>query len=333
TLPIPLVSALILSFLLMRLWVLRAPWSPIWILLALCAAQGAIIALAQHYGVAGFRVLQPITAALLPAVAWLALKSTAIGRLEPVDVLHGLGPVLALVSVAMGGFGLDLLIPALFAGYGLAILIRARPMGPGLPHLPVAAGDQPGLIWGAIGVALIASALSDGLIVVGQMVGLGNLQPVIISVFTSGILLLVGVLSLSPVLHPDTKETTAPTSTEPPQISEQDALIFEAFVARLDQERLYLDPDLTLAHVSRRLKVPSKQLSQAINRMTGENISRFVNGRRIAAAQAMLKGGASVTNAMLDAGFNTKSNFNREFLRVSGQSPTEWRQTHQDSAG
>jgi AraC-like DNA-binding protein len=36
---------------------------------------------------------------------------------------------------------------------------------------------------------------------------------------------------------------------------------------------------------------------------------------------------ASVTTAMLDSGFNTKSNFNREFLRVTGASPSKWRQT------
>jgi AraC-like DNA-binding protein len=33
----------------------------------------------------------------------------------------------------------------------------------------------------------------------------------------------------------------------------------------------------------------------------------------------------SVVQIALEAGFMTKSNFNREFLRVSGQSPTDWR--------
>ena len=27
---------------------------------------------------------------------------------------------------------------------------------------------------------------------------------------------------------------------------------------------------------------------------------------------------------MLESGFNTKSNFNREFLRLKGASPTQW---------
>ena len=33
-----------------------------------------------------------------------------------------------------------------------------------------------------------------------------------------------------------------------------------------------------------------------------------------------------MTDAMLDSGFNTKSNFNREFLRVKGESPSKWLQ-------
>ena len=61
-----------------------------------------------------------------------------------------------------------------------------------------------------------------------------------------------------------------------------------------------------------------------INQKTGENVSRYVNAARIEAAKAKLLGGENVTQAMLASGFNTKSNFNREFLRVTGLSPSKW---------
>lgn len=35
----------------------------------------------------------------------------------------------------------------------------------------------------------------------------------------------------------------------------------------------------------------------------------------------------SVTNAMLSSGFITKPNFNREFLRITGESPSAWLDT------
>ena len=38
-----------------------------------------------------------------------------------------------------------------------------------------------------------------------------------------------------------------------------------------------------------------------------------------------MEGGAGVTDAMLASGFNTKSNFNREFRRVTGRTPSDWR--------
>ena len=89
-------------------------------------------------------------------------------------------------------------------------------------------------------------------------------------------------------------------------------------------QALYLNPDLTLAQLARKLLVPVKQLSGAINRVTGENVSRYINNARVKAAQGALLKGDNVTTAMLAAGFNTKSNFNREFLRVVGASPSEW---------
>nr|WP_283776296.1 helix-turn-helix domain-containing protein [Stappia sp. WLB 29] len=95
--------------------------------------------------------------------------------------------------------------------------------------------------------------------------------------------------------------------------------------ALLDQGGACLDPDLTLARLARRLHVPVKQLSVAINRTQGENVSRHVNGYRIRHACKLLVEGHGVTAAMLASGFNTKSNFNREFLRVTGETPSAYR--------
>ena len=98
----------------------------------------------------------------------------------------------------------------------------------------------------------------------------------------------------------------------------------ERLKALIGGEGLFLDPDLTLARLSRRLRLPAKRLSATINRATGENVSRYVNGFRIRRACERLKAGDSVTAAMLNSGFNTKSNFNREFLRILGAAPSDW---------
>jgi AraC-like DNA-binding protein len=92
----------------------------------------------------------------------------------------------------------------------------------------------------------------------------------------------------------------------------------------LATDRPYLDPGLTLVRLARRLHLPEKRLSAAVNRATGGNVSRHINGWRVRHACDLLDQGRSVTEAMLSSGFNTKSNFNREFSRVTAMTPSAW---------
>lgn len=94
-----------------------------------------------------------------------------------------------------------------------------------------------------------------------------------------------------------------------------------------ETRKLHLDPDLTFTRLARVLQVPVKSPSIAVNRSTGDSVSRYVNGYRIREACRTMEWGARVTEAMLACGFNTKSNFNREFRRVTGKAPSTWRNT------
>lgn len=333
SLPIPMISSLFLGFLLLRVWFLDRRHGPLVVLLAICAVQGVIISMAQHYRVPGFMILQPITATLIPPMAWVAFQTTAVRRFRISDYLNLLGPLCALVSIVTSPSFLDTLIPALSVGYGIAILWSSKQGADAMPRMRLEVGDLPGYIWQIIGAALIASALSDVLIVSAQMLGAAYLQPWIISVYSSVMLLIVGGLSLSSALDTVASETD---DIQDPPVTDQDVQIIEKLDAMMATQKLYLNPDLTLSLLSRRLLVPAKQLSAAINRTTGDNVSRYINAARIKAAQEQLTAGENVTSAMLSSGFNTKSNFNREFLRISGKSPSEWlanhRLTHPESS-
>jgi len=103
-----------------------------------------------------------------------------------------------------------------------------------------------------------------------------------------------------------------------------------ALIRRLDgilkDKELFRDGNLTLARIARRLSVPARDLSGAINRVTEENFSRFINGYRIAyARRALLETDLPVTEVMFEAGFVSKSNFNTEFRRVTGVTPSQFR--------
>lgn len=114
SLPIPMISALVLSFLLVRLWVMDRRHGPLAMLLALCAAQGFIISLAQHYGVGLAQLLQPVTASLIPPMAWVAFQATAVRRWALRDAFQLLGPCAVIVAILIQHPALDLLIPVLF---------------------------------------------------------------------------------------------------------------------------------------------------------------------------------------------------------------------------
>ena len=105
----------------------------------------------------------------------------------------------------------------------------------------------------------------------------------------------------------------------------------EAMLAQLTDlvqaQGLYKDPDLSLIKLARRMGVPARELSAMVNRQCGKNIAQWINGFRIAAACEQLAcSDTPVTTVMLDCGFFTKSNFNREFRRHTGLSPSAYRQ-------
>ncbi|MEM0937006.1 MAG: AraC family transcriptional regulator [Pseudomonadota bacterium] len=321
SLPIPLVSALILGFLLARIWLVDGRRGPLVGLLALCALQGLVISLVQHYGLTAVRPAQAIIASLIPPAAWNAFQSTAVRPPQRRDLVHLLPPALTVLGLLGQPMLLDALIPAFFFAYGGALLWRGSESSDRMPRIRLETGDLPGRIWRMIGAALILSGLSDVLIALVLIAGQPHYQPWIVTIFSSGMLLVIGGLSLSQALVP-AHDATAETRAKP--LTAEDGQIVARLQTLMAEQRLYLDPDLTLAQLARRMRLPVKQLSGAINRVTGENVSRFINGARIVAAQKALDRGENITNAMLSAGFNTKSNFNREFRRVTGNSPSAW---------
>ena len=177
-----------------------------------------------------------------------------------------------------------------------------------------------------VALSLIVSAASDVLIAYYLAHGETGVLLWVPSLVSSLTLLALGALSLSPATEGKRDEPDEENSVSPEDSDRQ-----QSMVARLDDyveaQKPFLDPDLTLARLARKLTVPAKQLSSAINRVKGENVSRYINRHRIDHACGLIGQGKSVTEAMLASGFNTKSNFNREFLRVKGESPSKWLET------
>lgn len=101
----------------------------------------------------------------------------------------------------------------------------------------------------------------------------------------------------------------------------------------LTEQGLYRDPGLTLTRLARRVGVPDRDLSRAINAVTGVNVSQFVNQVRLEEAAHLLETTDDpVARIHEQVGFLTRSNFYREFRKTYGAAPGSYRRKVQSSA-
>lgn len=127
-------------------------------------------------------------------------------------------------------------------------------------------------------------------------------------------------------------EPAAPRYDRSGLTDEEAARLERALTAVMDKERPWQDSDLTLADLAASLSTTPHKLSEVLNSQLGQTFYDFVNGyrvrevqRRIAAKEAR-DGGVSMLALAMDAGFASKSTFNLVFKKVTGQTPSDFRQ-------
>jgi AraC-like DNA-binding protein len=104
---------------------------------------------------------------------------------------------------------------------------------------------------------------------------------------------------------------------------------FRRLVATLEADKLYLDKDLSLSRLAKRLGIPLHHLSQVINERTGSNFYDFINAQRIEEAKRLLldpkMSNRSIASVAFDAGFNSLSAFNAAFKKFVKSTPSQFR--------
>lgn len=102
--------------------------------------------------------------------------------------------------------------------------------------------------------------------------------------------------------------------------------LYRRVVQHVEQERAYLDPDLSLQTLASELRLSANHVSQAINEVEQGNFRDFLNRRRVDEACRRLKNqpDAKLLALALDVGFNSKSSFNRAFRKFTGSTPSEF---------
>lgn len=101
----------------------------------------------------------------------------------------------------------------------------------------------------------------------------------------------------------------------------------------IQTEKLYENPELSLADVSKKLQTNASVISKAINQGFRLNFNDCINHYRVQAVKSRLADNAQQKQTLLgiayDCGFNSKATFNRAFKKSTGLSPKEYLQKNQ----
>ncbi|MFA0549058.1 helix-turn-helix domain-containing protein [Vibrio splendidus] len=344
--PLPFVAALLL-FITAVLLLYRYPQTsqkPFWFIM-LCALMITVVGLRWTFDIALFRFLQPVLGASVPVTAWLCFAG--IHRSKPNTHLHWLGPV----AVLVGSFfyehlwsgAIDILLISLYLGYGYSLLKSSFNFP---EHVRLSDVSNVLLAERTAGIALLFSALVDSII--SYDILLLNAQHTALILSISYLVLIPAIVGAVIVVS----TSTSPTQKKNQQQSELSTLnsiqdevealiptvsldedvtqIVAKFDALMKDHQVFKDPDLSLNRVARKLGIPARKISSAVNQTHHQNISKVINAYRIEHAKTLLmQSDEAITDIFLSSGFQTKSNFNREFSRITGQTPSEYRSSPQ----
>lgn len=107
----------------------------------------------------------------------------------------------------------------------------------------------------------------------------------------------------------------------------------QKYLARLnafmEDEKPYMDPEISLPELAEKVTIPSRSLSEIINNSIGLNFYDFINSYRVEESKRLLSVPSekykTVLEVLYEVGFNSKSTFNNAFKKFTGLTPSEYK--------
>ncbi|MCB0569995.1 MAG: helix-turn-helix domain-containing protein [Phaeodactylibacter sp.] len=108
----------------------------------------------------------------------------------------------------------------------------------------------------------------------------------------------------------------------------EEVRLFMRLEALLRQDKLYLNPNLSLKTMADKLHTNTKYLSQVVNHHAGMNFQQFINTHRIREAKEKIVSedysNLTLFGIALQCGFKNKSTFYKVFKEATGLTPKEY---------
>jgi AraC-like DNA-binding protein len=112
-----------------------------------------------------------------------------------------------------------------------------------------------------------------------------------------------------------------------PKTAVIDPVLIKKITKAIEEDQVFLDPEISLSELAIRLKTNNSLLSAAINQHFGKNFNDFINYYRVVAFQTAVKSPKNqhltLLAIALDCGFNSKATFNRAYKKATGNAPSE----------
>ena len=298
------------------------------LLFSVFTIESLLVALRFGYGLEQVVAVQQLLALFVGPLMYLPFRTLAVpsGQFARLLLLHLGGMALAMLALQlvplMPGLA-DLVIIGSYLFYATALFWRWWQGPDRLIHtrLDIVRNVHRWMLWAAIlltVILLLEGAISVSFAIeqttrVGSLISYGSVLM---------ILVLVGVLVVLPRFLREPRVTTRPSAEVDAETAGLEATAHDL----LTSTKLFLDPDLSAQRLARRLHVPVRKMSNAINEARGVNVSQYVNALRLEhAAELLSSSDESVAAIMTQSGFLTRSNFYREFQRRYGQTPAAYR--------
>jgi AraC-like DNA-binding protein len=111
----------------------------------------------------------------------------------------------------------------------------------------------------------------------------------------------------------------------------------QALQIAMEQDKLYLNPDLSLDILAQHTGIAQKTISAALNRHLDKTFNEFVNEYRIAAFKEKFtgedNGHLTIAGIAAECGFNSQATFQRTFRQFTGLSPSAYKAQAAESNG
>jgi AraC-like DNA-binding protein len=100
----------------------------------------------------------------------------------------------------------------------------------------------------------------------------------------------------------------------------------------MQEEQLFLDPDFSLAALSKQVNELPNYVSQALSQCIRKSFYDFINGLRVEyAKKRLMESKKSVLTISLDSGFNSRSSFYKAFKKETGSTPSEYKNANKSA--